>query len=61
MKDPTTEIEKMIQELNQYILPGTLMESFDAYREEAYQTGTQFDPEDDRSLVPGYAESLSRT
>jgi hypothetical protein len=36
MKDPT-EIEKMIQELNQYILPGTLMESFDAYREEAYR------------------------
>jgi hypothetical protein len=27
----------MIQELNQYILPNTLMESFDAYREEAYK------------------------
>jgi hypothetical protein len=37
MNDPTTEIHKMIQELNQYILPGTLMESFDAYREEAYR------------------------
>jgi hypothetical protein len=37
MNDPTTNIQKMIQELNQYILPGTLMESFDAYREEAYR------------------------
>jgi len=27
----------MIQELNQHLLPGTLMESFDAYREEAYR------------------------
>jgi hypothetical protein len=31
----------MIQELNQYILPSTLMESFDAYREEAYKEATK--------------------
>jgi hypothetical protein len=31
----------MIQELNQYILPSTLMESFDAYREEADKEATK--------------------
>ena len=34
MASPHTDIQRMIQELNQYILPSTLMESFDAYREE---------------------------
>jgi hypothetical protein len=37
MEAPETNIRSMIQELNQYILPSTLMESFDAYREEAYK------------------------
>jgi hypothetical protein len=37
MEAPETNIRRMIQELNQYILPSTLMESFDAYREEAYK------------------------
>jgi hypothetical protein len=35
MEAPETNIRRMIQELNQYILPGTLIESFDAYREDA--------------------------
>jgi hypothetical protein len=37
METPETNIRRMIQELNEYILPSTLMESFDAYREEAYK------------------------
>jgi hypothetical protein len=37
MEAPETNIRSMIQELNQYILPSTLMESFDAYREGAYK------------------------
>jgi hypothetical protein len=37
MEAPETNIRRMIQELNQYILPGILMESFDAYREDAYK------------------------
>jgi hypothetical protein len=37
MEAPETNIRRMIQELNQYILPSTLMESFDAYREEAFE------------------------
>jgi hypothetical protein len=37
MEAPETNIRRMIRELNQYILPTTLMESFDAYREEAYK------------------------
>jgi hypothetical protein len=32
-----TDVDKMIQELNQYILPSTLMECFAAYGEEKYR------------------------
>jgi len=35
MHSPTTDIDQMIEELNQFRLPGSLMESFDAYREDA--------------------------
>ena len=45
MEAPETNIRSMIQQLNQYILPSTLMESFDAYREEAYK-------ESIRSIAP---------
>ena len=45
MEVPETNIQRMIQELNQYILPSTPMESFDAYREEAYKEAT-------RSIAP---------
>jgi hypothetical protein len=34
MQTPATEIDQMIAQLNQYILPSSLMESFDVYREE---------------------------
>src|ERR1700739_3541435 len=45
MQTPFTEIEQMIQELNQYILPSTLMECFDAYREEKYREAIKTVPE----------------
>ena len=37
MQNPTQDIEEMIQELNRFQLPCSLMESFDAWREEAAQ------------------------
>ena len=40
-----TDVDKMIQELNQYILPSTLMECFDAYREEKYREAIKTIPE----------------
>jgi hypothetical protein len=57
MNDPTTEIDKMIQELNQYILPGTLMESFDAYREEAYRHALSSIP---KTTVAWFLDMLNR-
>lgn len=35
MSTPTTEIERMIEQLDEFIVPSSLMESFDAYRDEA--------------------------
>jgi hypothetical protein len=35
MQTPATEIDQMIVQLNEFILPSSLMESFDVYREEA--------------------------
>ena len=35
MHSPTTDIDQMIEELNQFQLPCSLMECFDAYREDA--------------------------
>jgi hypothetical protein len=57
MNDPTTDTEKMIQELNQYILPGTLMESFDAYREEAYRQALSSIP---KTSVAWFLDMLNR-
>jgi len=37
MENLNTDVQKMIEELNQYMLPSTLMECFDAWREEAYK------------------------
>jgi hypothetical protein len=34
MQTPATEIDQMIVQLNEFILPSSLMESFDAYRGE---------------------------
>jgi hypothetical protein len=57
METPETNIRRMIQELNQYILPSTLMESFDAYREEGYKEAI-------RSIAPSslawYLDMLNR-
>ena len=35
MQNPTTDIQEMIKELNRFQLPSSLMESFDAWREDA--------------------------
>src|SRR5258708_2982434 len=35
MQTPATEIDQMIVQLNEFILPSSLMESFDVYREES--------------------------
>ena len=37
MENRNTDVQKMIEELNRYMLPSTLMECFDAWREEAYK------------------------
>jgi hypothetical protein len=41
MHNPTADIEQMIQELNAIQLPGSLMESFDAYREDTLRAATK--------------------
>jgi hypothetical protein len=38
MQNPTTDIQEMIKELNRFQLPGSLMESFDTWREDAAGT-----------------------
>jgi len=35
MQTAATEIDQMIVQLNEFILPSSLMESFDVYREES--------------------------
>jgi len=45
MASPHTDIQSMIHELNQYILPGTQMDCFDAYREEKYKEAIKTIPE----------------
>ncbi len=45
MHSPTTDIDQMIEELNQFQLPSSLMESFDAYREDAVTAASrEFNP-----------------
>ena len=41
MQNPTTDIDQMIHELNSIQLPGSLMESFDAYREDSLRSATE--------------------
>ena len=41
MQTLATEIDQMIVQLNQYILPSSLMESFDVYREECVREAAQ--------------------
>jgi hypothetical protein len=38
MQTPATEIDHMIVQLNEFILPSSLMESFDVYREESVKS-----------------------
>ncbi len=45
MHSPTTDIDQMIEELNQFQLPSSLMESFDDYREDAVTAASRgFNP-----------------
>lgn len=57
MHNPTTDIEQMIQELNAFQLPGSLMESFDAYREDTLRTTTK---EFTSSQLNWYLDLLNR-
>ncbi len=57
MHNPTTDIEQMIQELNAIQLPGSLMESFDAYREDTLRTTTE---EFTSSQLNWYLDLLNR-
>jgi hypothetical protein len=57
MQNPTTDIEQMIQELNAIQLPGSLMESFDAYREDTLRTATK---EFTSSQLNWYLDLLNR-
>jgi hypothetical protein len=57
MHNPTTDIDQMIQELNAIQLPGSLMESFDAYREDTLRSATkEFTP----SQLNWYLDLLNR-
>jgi hypothetical protein len=57
MHNPTTDIEQMIQELNAIRLPGSLMESFDAYRADTLRTVTR---EFTSSQLNWYLDLLNR-
>jgi hypothetical protein len=57
MQNPTTDIDQMIHELNAIQLPGSLMESFDAYREDSLRAVTEgFTP----SQLDWYLDLLGR-
>ena len=57
MQNPTTDIDQMIHELNAIQLPGSLMESFDAYREDSLRSATEgFTP----SQLDWYLDLLDR-
>ena len=57
MASPHMDIQRMIQELNQYVLPSTLMESFDAYRDERYKEAIKAVP---GSTLAWFLEMLNR-
>jgi hypothetical protein len=41
MQTPATEIDQMIVQLNEFILPSSLMESFDVYREDSVKSAAR--------------------
>ena len=57
MQSPATEIDQMIVQLNEFILPSTLMESFDAYRGEKYKEAIKAIPE---STLAWFLDMLNR-
>ena len=52
-----TDVEKMIEERNQYMLPSTLMECFDAWREEAHKQAIRSIP---KSSLGWFLDMLNR-
>ena len=57
MQTPGTEIDQMIVRLNEWILPSTLMESFDVYREESVKNaGRGFND----AQIPWFLDMLNR-
>jgi formate hydrogenlyase transcriptional activator len=57
MENLNTDVLKMIEELNQYMLPSTLMECFDAWREEAYKQAIRPIP---KSSLGWFLDMLNR-
>src|SRR5690348_3218032 len=57
MQNPTTDIQEMIKELNRFQLPGSMMESFEMYREEAFATASR---EFSRSQLSWFLDLLNR-
>jgi len=57
MQSPATEIDQMIVQLNEFILPSSLMESFDAYRGEKYKEAIKAIPE---STLAWFLDMLNR-
>jgi hypothetical protein len=57
MENLNTDVQKMIEELNQYMLPSTLMECFDAWREEAYKQAIRSIP---KSSLGWFLDMLNR-
>jgi hypothetical protein len=57
MENLNTDVQKMIEELNQYMLPSTLMECFDAWREAAYKQAIRSIP---KSSLGWFLDMLNR-
>jgi len=47
MQTPATKIDQMIVQLTEFILPSSLMESFDVYREESVKSAARLNRSSD--------------
>ena len=59
METQATNIDQMILQLNEFILPSCLMESFDAYRQEAVKDAARAFQPCPAVVVFRHAESVS--
>jgi len=57
LQTPATEVDQMIVQLNEFILPSSLIESFDVYRGEKYKEAIKAVPE---STLAWFLEMLNR-